>query len=463
MYNNNRDVENLLSNPRRALLTMSLPMLFALLVEKIQIFVDGVWCSGLGSDAMSAISMSSPIYGMIAAFGTGLGIGISAAIARFIGAGDKESADNATAGTIVIVFISSILASIIMYFVAEPIIIFCGGEADLELCMEYVYPSLIFSFFLMMNAVLAGMLRSEGAARRAMILSVIASVVNIVLDPILIYGAGLGVLGASLATCLSFVVITVIGLRWYLTGRTYVNLDFKNYKFNATPVKEVLIIGIPCAIEMLVQPLISVPQNAVVYACGGEAGFVCYTYAFRFIEIALIPSIAIGKSLIPVISAAIGQRDTEKILQSCKMTYKYILSMEVVFMIIILLGADFFVEAFMGSESMQALHDELALAVRIFSLTCIFHTCRVVGTSIMEATRHAVVATVLTIARELLFLGTFIIAAGISMHAIYWACDVTNFIMMFVITAFAYYYIRDLVKRLQKEDSGAEEGAVRNR
>ena len=451
MYDRTRDVENLLSNPRRALLSMSLPLLFALIVENLQTFVDGVWCSGLGSEAMSAISLAQPIYGMIAAVGTGIGIGVSAAIAKYIGAADKESADNVIVGTLLLVIVLSVISSIALWFAAEPLIIFCGGAESVELSMEYTRPFLFLSFFLMMNAVWAGMLRAEGAARRSMALSIIASLINIVLDPILIYGMDLGVLGASLATCISFITITAIAFWWYLSGRMYVSMKFKDYHYKRVTVMEVLIIGIPCIIEMILQPLISVPQNAVVYSCGGEEGFVAYIYAFRFIEIALIPAIAIGKSLIPIISAGIGQNDSKKIMESCKLTYKYTLTMEFFFLIFIFITADFLVNAFMNSESMATIHDEMTLALRIYSLTCIFHTCRIVGTSILQATRHAVVASVLTLCRELMFLGSFMIAATISMHAIYWACDLTNFIMMFIITIFAFHYLKKLVSDMNSK------------
>ena len=325
MANRTKDVDNLLSNPKRALLAMSLPLLCALIVENLQTFIDGVWCSGLEAEAMSAISIAHPIYGMIACVGTGIGVGVSAAVAKYIGAEDKDSAENIVAGSIYVVILFSIVAATIMWFAAEPIIVFCSGDGNLDLSMEYTRPFLACSFFLMMNAVWAGLLRSEGAARKSMLLSVIASLLNMVLDPILIYGLNLGVLGASLATCFSFIAITAIAFWWYLSGKTYLAMNLRGYHFCKDPLKEVMIIAIPCIFEMLVQPLISVPQNAIVYSCGGEEGFVAYIYAFRFISIALIPTIAIGKSLIPVISAAIGQDDSKKIIESCKLTYKYTL------------------------------------------------------------------------------------------------------------------------------------------
>ncbi len=439
-----KDVENLLSNPKRALLTMSLPLLFALLVENIQSFVDGVWCSGLGSAAMSAISLATPVYGMVVAFGTGLGVGASAAIAKYIGAGDKGAADNVVLTTIVLTAVAALLLCTGMWFAAEPLIVFCGGGENVELCLEYCQPLIIMAFFLMMNAVWAGTLRAEGAAKVSMVLSIAASVLNMILDPLLIYGLNLGVFGAALATGFSYVIVSLAGFWWYLSGRSYVRLGIKGFHFRKTTLYEVCIVGLPVGFEIFLAPLISVPQNAIVYACGGEAGFVAFSYAFRFVAIALLPSMAIAKSLIPVISAAIGQKDGEKIVECCKITYKFTLKLEFCFMIFILLTADILVMAFMNSESMASIHDEMALALRIYSLTCIFHTFRIVGTSILQATRHAVATSILTFLREITFLGTFYVAGMISMTAIYWACDLTNFMFMFIISYFA-------IKAINKE------------
>lgn len=450
MNHQSRDVETLLSNPKRALLTMSLPLLFALLVENLQSFVDGIWCSGLGSAAMSSISISTPIYGMIVAFGTGIGIGASAAIAKFIGADDKKSADSVVLTTLIIIVIIAILMSVGMWFAAEPIIRYCGGGENVPLCLEYCQPLIVMSFFLMMNAVWAGTLRAEGAAKISMMLSVIASVLNMVLDPIFIYVLDMGVFGAALATGFSYVTVTLIGFWWYLSGRSYVTLSVRNFTIQKVIVYEICIVGIPCGIEIFLAPLISVPQNALVYACGGEFGFVAYTYAFRFVAMALLPVIAISKSLIPVTSAAIGQLDTKKIVECCKITYKFTLKLEFCFMVFLFVSADILVQVFMNSESMAAIHDEMALALRIYTLTCIFHTFRIVGTSILQATRNAITASILTLIRELTFLVSFYFAGKISMTAIYWACDLTNFIMMFIITIFAIHAIKKMIRHIEE-------------
>ena len=153
--------ESILGDPRRTLLSMALPMLLAILVENLQTFVDGMWCSGLGTEALSAISISSCIYTMIVALGTGMAVGASASISKSIGAGDMRSAENAVPAIIAIILGMSVLSSIAFWFLAEPIVHFIGQGQDIETCMEYIRPFLVMSFFLMMNSVWVGILRAE--------------------------------------------------------------------------------------------------------------------------------------------------------------------------------------------------------------------------------------------------------------------------------------------------------------
>lgn len=443
-----KDLDNLLSNPRRALISMSIPLFFSMLVANLQNFIDGVWCSGLGSDELSAISISAPIYMLITAVGSGIGIGASAAVARYLGAGDKGMADRVASTTIVLMAIISVCSSLVMYVLAEPLIRFCGGGNNVGMCMEYTAPFLWCSFFLMMNGVLAGLFRAEGASRKSMVLSVTASLINIVLDPIMIYGLGLGVLGASIATCVSFIAITVIGLMMYARGRMYVTISPRLVMLRNPVLYDIAVVGVPCAIELVLSPLLIIPEQALVVSCGGSDGLVVYVNAFRFVSLVLIPASAISKSLIPIISAAIGQRDVDKISECIRLTYKIVFLMEAASAVFLFVAADLLVEILMNSESMEALRDELVLATRIYSITCIFNSLQGVGMSIMQATKHAFTATLMTFMREFIFLGSYFVASRISMTAIYWSLDLTNLIVVCVISAVAVFTLKKVYAEL---------------
>lgn len=446
-----KGLDNLLSDPKRAIISMAAPLFLSMLVGNLQSFIDSVWCSGLGSDELSAISISSPVYMLIIAVGSGIGLGASSAIARFLGGNDRASAEKTLNTTIVLILIVSIASSVVMWFLAEPLIRFCGGGNNIDLCMEYTRPFLFLSFFLMMNGVLAGTLRAEGASRTSMALSMTASLINMVLDPVMIYVLDMGVTGASVATCISFIAITAIGLRLYTAGRTYLSLNLKGFRFERPVLHEIGLVGIPCSIEMILSPLLIIPEQALVVSCGGSDGLVVYVNAFRFISLALIPASAISKSLLPILSASIGQQDMPKIRESIRLTYRIVLALETSLAIVIFLSAEALVSLFMNSDSMEELRDELVLATRIYSITCIFNSVQGVGMSVLQSSRHAFLATAMTFVRELMFLTAFFIASGISMHAIYWSLDAVNLCMMCIMITLSGYAVKLIEKDLRAE------------
>ncbi|MCQ2071484.1 MAG: hypothetical protein MJZ68_10180, partial [archaeon] len=203
-----KELERMLSNPRSAILSMTAPLFVAFIIANLQLFIDSYWCTGLGSSAMAAITVSGPVYWVVTDVGAGLGVGVSTAVARALGAENKARADSLASQMIVFTVILSVLTSVIMFLAAGPLLHYMSDSPDIGLCMEYVMPNLIFSFPLILNGILIATLRAEGAAKRSMTVSLAASVINLALDPVFIYGFGWGIGGAALATCVSYTVTT---------------------------------------------------------------------------------------------------------------------------------------------------------------------------------------------------------------------------------------------------------------
>ena len=126
------DLDVMLSDPKTAIVKMSAPLIVAYLVSNLQLFIDSFWCSGLGPAAMSAISLSTPIYWIVVYVGNGIGVGVSAAVSRALGAKDKNRADGLARQSVLVMLLISLLVSAIMLVLCEPILRFIGGDADIE-------------------------------------------------------------------------------------------------------------------------------------------------------------------------------------------------------------------------------------------------------------------------------------------------------------------------------------------
>ncbi len=131
-------VKKLLGDPKKAILSISLPMMIAMFVNSIYNIVDGFWVAGLGADALAAVGLFFPFFMIVVALGAGIGVGGSSAISRRIGAKDKQGADNTADHTIIIGVILSLLISIpLLLFLNDIFTAMTGNTNVVNLATDY--------------------------------------------------------------------------------------------------------------------------------------------------------------------------------------------------------------------------------------------------------------------------------------------------------------------------------------
>ena len=206
MADETEGTRTLLGNQRKGVIALAIPIGVALFFQQLNNIVDSLWVAGLGGSAMGALGIVYPIYTILIGIGNGLGIGVGAAIARNIGQKNHADANRSAAQGVVITAVVSLVLTPVLLLTAEQTMVLMGAGDTLGDCLEYAYPIYLSSFFVILSGVMSGMLRGEGAAKRSMAIQVVGALVNIVLDPVLIYGLDMGVAGAAWATVIAFVV-----------------------------------------------------------------------------------------------------------------------------------------------------------------------------------------------------------------------------------------------------------------
>lgn len=435
------------TDPAKAIRVMTIPLIFAFLLSSVQIYIDSFWCAGLGNDANSSINIAGPVYWVILDIGAGLGVGVSTAISRALGAKEHERANSLASQAFVLILLISVVSGALMYLCARPLVSFTSGGLNVELSMEYLTPYLICSFFLMMNGIILGMLRAEGEARKSSALSIVASLINIVMDPILIYIVGWGLSGAAWATCLSYIATTGAGLYLYLAHKQFVKPVFRHFRFIKEQLWDIFRVGIPHALELAVIPLLMIPQNSLVVRIGGTDGMITYSLPYRYISLAIVPVQAIAAAMIPVVSYATGEKDMKKALFGINYSAKLIVKVSLVFTVILLLFATPFSYAFTYEETMVQFRSEIAMVIRIYGLALLAIAMIELCSSILQTLCFAQLATVTMFTRELVFLGLFYIATFFDMTAIYWSLDIAEVVGAAMMALCARYAIRQTVRR----------------
>lgn len=311
----NSNVELMRGAPEIAIRKLSLPIMISMIITALYNVIDGIWVAGLGEAAIAGIGFVAPIFMIMNGASVGLGNGATSAISRFIGAHDKEKASSAAEHSLVIFLIASILLTVILLLILSPILKSYGAsDAAYAEGMKYGIPLFagLITFIFQNGA--TGILRGEGDMKRAMYVTIIGVGLNAILDPIFIYTLGLGAAGAAIATIISCLVGALVILYWILIKKdTYVDIDFKSFKWNSKISKIILKVGIPSSMDMLMMSIAISLYLVFIAICGGDYGIAVFTSGQRLYLMGIMPMSAIGAAIVAVVGASYGARKGEYI------------------------------------------------------------------------------------------------------------------------------------------------------
>ena len=399
MADGTEGVKVLLGDQRKGVLALSIPIAIALFVQNLNNIVDSFWVSDLGQNAMASLGIVYPVYCILIGIGNGLGIGVSAAIARNIGMKNHDNANGVAAQGLLTTLGISVVLTVFLVITAEPVIVLMGGGEMVEECLSYGLPIYLGSFFIILSGVMSGMLRGEGAARRSMAIQVVGAAINIVLDPIMIFWMDMGVAGAAWATVIAFVISSLMAFYWYLnTNSMYVRFERKNFRFSTKLQKEILNVGLPESIELTVMNFFNIFLNIFVVVCAGTAGLAVYTMVWRIGYLTVIPAQAMGGALVAICSAEYGMKEFDMIRDAYRFAIKRSLIMLLALNLVFALLAGVLADVFIRTEDMEFMHDEMVMFTYLMAIFLPPFSMTFVGSSLMQSVEkagHAMVNTLL--------------------------------------------------------------------
>lgn len=301
-------------DPKKAIIRLSLPMIAAMLLQSSYNVVNAIWVAGLGSDAIAAIGFITPIFMILMGLGVGIGAGVTSSISRRIGACDRRGANNAAIHALLLSCGLGLILTIPLILLAEPIAILFGAGPTAPLAVEFariIFGGIVLLFFVNIGY---SILRAEGDAKRAMYAMVASALLNIVLDPILIYWAGLGIAGAGWGVVISIGMVTMVLCYWFFVKHdTYITLHREDFSWDRSLIGDMLGVGLPASLEFVLMSVLSIIINWMLVITAGTDAVAAYTAGWRIVIFAIIPVAAIGTSVIAVAGASYGARQYEKI------------------------------------------------------------------------------------------------------------------------------------------------------
>ena len=453
-------VKTLLDEPKKAIIRLALPMIVAMSVQTIYNFVDAIWVSGLGADALSAVGFFFPFFFMTMAIATGIGLGGGSAISRRIGARDKRGADNVAVHTVVIMFLAAVFLTVPLFIFAEKIFTLLGAGRTLAMAVSYARIMFVGTLIIFFANIANAILRSEGDVKRAMFAMVLGAVINIVLDPIFIYTFGLGVAGAAWATILSFSVTSLLLFNWlFFKKNSYVSFSFRKFRFKRDIVRDILRVGLPASAQQLSMSFTMLFINLILVRVAGTDGVAIYTIGWRVATIATLPLLGIATAVVSVSGAAFGQGAFKKLNITLMHALKIGVTIEVIVGIGVFFLAPQITAVFTRAQGATRIASDLVVFLRIM---CFFYLATAFGmfsSSIFQGIGKGINALIATIVRSialtLLFSILFAIILKMGLIGVWLGIALGNTIGSTVAFLWVKSYIRGLSATMRKIETSA--------
>lgn len=384
---------------------MSVPVMLSMLIQSLYNIIDSIWVAKLGTDALTAVSLAFPLQNVIMSVGVGMGIGIGSVISMSLGAGNRKRADQAASLGIALVVIHCILFILAGIFITKPFLnMFTNDPRVLKWSCDYTYIVMCVSFGQLLQMCLEKIFQGIGKMKTTMYLMASGCIINIILDPILIFGwfglPAMGVAGAAIATVIGQFGALLLYLIVCLRSDIGVTIHPRYMKPDRELIRKIYSIGIPSSLMLAMPSLLTGILNGILTKLGSVyvAVFGLYFKLQTFIN---MPSNGIVQGMRPLISYNYGAGENQRVRQ----TIRYSMGMVAVIMLIGTIGALVFPEPILRLFDADAsLMTHGILALRIIGLSFLISTVGIVACGVFEALGQGKDSLIISLLRQLVII-----------------------------------------------------------
>jgi len=389
----------------RLLISMSLPMVASMLVQALYNVVDSIYVSQINENALTAVSLAFPMQNLMISIGVGTGVGVNALLSRSLGERNFKEANNAANNGIFLGAMSSLLFVLIGLTVSR---LFFQVQTDEQQIIEYGYSYLsiccIASVGLFGQIIFERLLSSTGRTLYTMITQATGAVINIVLDPILIFGywgfPEMGVAGAAVATVIGQSVAMLLGLVLNLTANKEITISLRGFRPKGSTIRRIYSVGIPSIIMTSISSVMTFGLNKILMAFTSTATAVLGVY-FKLQSFVFMPVFGLNNGMVPILSYNYGAQKKDRMIKTIRLSVLYAVGLMLLGLTVFQLFPRQILALFNASEDMVAIG---VVALRRISPSFLFAGFCIVSGTVFQALGNGVLSLMVSIIRQLLVL-----------------------------------------------------------
>ncbi len=439
----------------RLLLSMAIPLMLSMLVQALYNVVDSIFVSRLSEDALTAVSLAFPIQNLMIAAGSGIGVGMNALLSRSLGEKNQKQANAAAVQSIFLMVIVFIIFFVVGIAGAKPFMYSQTKIASIaEPGTDYVRICCCMSFGIFGQLIMERMLQSTGKTIYTMVTQATGAIVNIILDPIFIFGLlgmpKLGVAGAALATVVGQTVAACLGILFNLKFNKEIDLSFRKFRPRPEIIRQVLAVGVPSMIMASIGSVMTYGMNLILIRFTSTATAVFGVY-FKVQSFVFMPVFGLNNGMVPIIAYNYGARKKDRMIRTIKLSAIYAVVLMWIGLVVFQLAPKWILGLFDASEKMQQIGIP---ALQTISLSFMFAGFGIVCSSVFQSLGNGIYSMTVSICRQLVVLlpAAFMLAQLGKVDYVWWAFPIAETVSVCLSILFLVRIYRKQIKPLAQAE-----------
>lgn len=437
----------------KLLLSMSVPMMISMLVQALYNIVDSVFVAQINENALTAVSLAFPVQTLMIALMGGTGVGINAFLSRALGQKNQKKVNDCANNGIFLTGIMYIVFLILGIFFVKLFYLSQTKDAQIiEYGMEYLVVILCGSAGMCMQFTFEKLLQATGKTVCTMITQTTGAIINIILDPILIFGyfgaPKMGVRGAAVATIIGQTVAGIMALILNIKKNHEIQISLKGFRPSKNIIGQIYVVGLPSIIMQSIGSIMVYGMNKILISFTSTATAVFGVY-YKLQSFIFMPVFGLNNGMVPIIAYNYGAQKKERLVKTIKLSIIYAVAIMFIGIIVFQSVPDKLLLMFDASDNML---DMGIYALKIISIHFIFAGFDIVGSSVFQALGYAVFSMFTSICRQILVLlpAAYFLAKLGKVNYVWWSFPIAEIMAVIMTTIFLIYTYKKVIKPIKE-------------
>lgn len=438
----------------KLIISMSLPIMISMLVQALYNIVDSIFVAKISEDALTAVSMAFPIQNLMIAVGAGTAVGVNALLARSLGEKDYDRVNKIAENAVFLIALSYAAFLLIGLFLVEP---FYRSQTDIESIIQYGRDYMVvvccFSFGIFTQLMFERMLQATGKTIYTMCTQGIGAIINIILDPILIFGLlgfpKMGVTGAAVATVIGQIAAGIMAAAINQFKNHEVSIKMRGFRPSGHIIGMIYGIGVPSIVMQAIGSIMNYGMNVILISFSSTATAVFGVY-FKLQSFVFMPAFGFNNGVIPIIAYNYGAGSRERVVKTMKHSVMYIMGLLLVGLIVFQTIPAPLLKLFEASDNMLAIG---VPALRIISISFIFAGFCIACGSAFQALGKAVYSMIVSVARQLVVLlpVAYMLSRLGNVDYVWWAFPIAEIMSLAMTVIFLIILNKKVISKIGNE------------